>query len=75
MYLKCTDLLKITYPHHVILPLLLPVKAAENFGSLCLLGLLESVPGALQGGLSMPCSNTPHADPTLGKARKIPLMD
>lgn len=66
MYLKCVDLLKITSPYGVILP----VKAAQNFGSLCVLDLLESVP-ALQGGLSMPCSNTPRAAPTLAKQGKF----
>lgn len=71
MHLKCTDLLKITCPHRVILPLLLPMKAAQNFGSLCVLDLLESVPGALQGGWSMPCSNTPRAAPTLAEQGKF----
>lgn len=82
MYLKCTDLLKITYPHSVILPLLLPMKVTGSFGFFCLLQLLKAVSwlGALLNGLSVPCTemhcnNMPCADLTLGKAGKIPLTD
>lgn len=54
MYLKCTDLLKIIYPHGVVLPLLLPMEAAQNFGSLCVLDLLESVPGLVHSRVARP---------------------
>jgi len=45
MYLKCTDLLNITHPHSVILPLLLPVKISERYGFFCLLQPQEAVSG------------------------------
>lgn len=82
MYLKCTDLLKITYPHWLILPLLLPMKVSESFGFFCSLQLLKAVSWLVAplNGLSMPCTEMPcnkmpRADLTLGKAGKIPLID
>lgn len=60
MCLRCTDLLKITYPHRVILPLLLPMKAAQSFGFLCVLELLESGPGLVHSRVACPCLAATH---------------
>lgn len=41
--------------------LLLPMKAAQSFGSLCVLDLLESVPGLVHSRVACPClAATPH---------------